>query len=172
MPAVVEEEEVPRAGVGDEAGEGAADVGPRGLRPRAVLVGEDPDVVLVEAEAVDEAAAHAVDVVVAALELRLGARVVDPHQHRALLPHRSRSLPFRIRRRVASIGHRRLGAARRGAGAFEEDGGRCACLAGGALDFLGGAPSCLSIGVSIWQPGGSWWVVACWWRRAVVVTGS
>jgi len=43
------------------------------------------------------------------------------------------------------------GAVRRGAGAFEEDGGDC---------VAGGAPSCscLSIGVSIWQPGRSFWV--------------
>jgi len=80
----VEEEEVPGAGVPDEAGEGAADVGPRGLRRGAVGVGEDPDVGLVEAESVDEAAAHAVDVVVAALELGLGARVVDAHKQREL----------------------------------------------------------------------------------------
>lgn len=84
MAAVVEEEEVPGAGIPDEAGEGAADVSPRGLRRGSVGVGEDSDVGLVEAEAVDEAAAHAVDVVVAALELGLGARVVDAHQQRDL----------------------------------------------------------------------------------------
>jgi hypothetical protein len=86
--AVVEEEEVPGARVVDEPGELSADVGARGLRLRGVGVDEDADVVLVEAEAVDEAAAHAVDVVVAALELGLGARVVDAHQERALAAHR------------------------------------------------------------------------------------
>ena len=109
----MEEEQVPGPRVPDEALELPPDVGPRGLRPGAV-VDEDADAGLVEAEALDEAAAHARDVVVAALELRLGARVVDPHQHRALLPHRSLQ-DDRIRRRDASIGRRRrrLGEARR-----------------------------------------------------------
>jgi hypothetical protein len=94
--AVVEEEQVPGPRVPDEPRELPPDVGPRGHRQRrgAVGVEQDADVRLVEAEAVDEAAAHAGDVVVAALELRLGARVVDAHQHRALRPHRR---PLRTR---------------------------------------------------------------------------
>jgi len=88
--AVVEEERVPGAPARHEALELPPDVGPRGRRRGRVGVGEHADAGLVEAEAVDEAAAHAGHVVEAALELPVRARVVDAHQHRALLPHRRR----------------------------------------------------------------------------------
>ena len=115
--AVVEEEEVPGARVPDELRQRPADVGAGGLRPGGVAVEEDADVILVEAEAVDEAAVHAVHIVVAALELSLGAWVVDAHQERALAAHRGGvdlpSLRRRLRRRwpeewvrVSSVGDR------------------------------------------------------------------
>lgn len=106
MPAVVEEEEVPGPRVPDEAREFPPDVGPRGLRRGAVIY-EDADAGLVESEAVDEAPAHASDVVVAALELRFGALVIDAHQHRALRPHRPLSgFESASRRTAAGDGER------------------------------------------------------------------
>lgn len=86
MAAVVEEQGVAGPGAGDEVGDGAADVGAGGLGVGVVGVDEDDDIGVVEAVAIDEAAVHAADVVNAALELGLGARVVAPHQHR-FLPH-------------------------------------------------------------------------------------
>jgi len=164
----VEEEQVPGPRVPDEAREFPPDVGPRGLQ-RGAVIDEDADAGLVEAEAVDEAPAHASDVVVAPLELRFGARVVDAHQHRPLRPHRCL---FQIRSRVAS--NRRPATVRRG----EATRRRGACVrrfrgrggwwlaGGGALDFwVGRSLAELSIGAPIWQV--SWgWLVGGWWGRA------
>jgi hypothetical protein len=68
MPAVMEEEQVPRPRVPDEPRELQPDVCPRGQRSRrgpADVEKDAEDVRLVKAEAVDEAATHTGDVVVA-----------------------------------------------------------------------------------------------------------
>lgn len=80
MPTVVEEEDVSRARVLDELTKRPADVGAGGLRRAGVTVEEDTDLAFVEAEALDEASVHAGHIVVASLELRPGASVVDAHQ--------------------------------------------------------------------------------------------
>lgn len=90
--AVVDEEEVAGLGGSEEIGEGATDVLAGGLEGVVVGVDEDGDVVLGEAVAVDEAAVHPVDVVDAALELGLGARVVAPDQQRLPRHFRARFL--------------------------------------------------------------------------------
>lgn len=84
--AVMHEEDVSRLGVGDEASEGAADVSSGWHGVGVICVDEDGDVVLGEPEALHQAAAHTLDVVDAAAQLGLGARVVAPDQDR-LLPH-------------------------------------------------------------------------------------
>lgn len=77
--AVVEEEVVAGAGEGDEFGDGAADVGSRGLGIGLVGVDEDSDVLLRKAVALHQAPVHPPHVVDATLQLRLRPRVVAPH---------------------------------------------------------------------------------------------
>lgn len=93
MPTVVKEEEVPRPSRADEIGDRATDVSASGLRIRVIGVDEHGDVLIGEAEAIDEASAHALDVVDAALELSLGAGIVTADEQR-LLCHGFRRASF------------------------------------------------------------------------------
>ena len=93
MSTVVKEEEVPGLSGADEIGDGTTDVGAGGLRIRVIGVDEHGDVLLGEAEAIDEASVHAFDVVDAALELSLGAGIVTADEQR-LLCHVFRRVSF------------------------------------------------------------------------------
>lgn len=98
MATVMEEEVIAGLGGGDEVAEGPADVGAGGLSVGSVGVDEDGDVSVVEAELLHQGAVHPVDVVDAALEFGLGARVVATHQHRSLSRHESLPLFASLRR--------------------------------------------------------------------------
>lgn len=84
--AVVDEEDVAGFGRSDEIKEGAANVLAGRLNAIGIGVDEDGDVVLGEAEAIEEGVVHSVDIVDAALELSLGSLVIASYQH-CLLPH-------------------------------------------------------------------------------------